>query len=167
VTIATDLRAVIASGDHFASPPQTPAAMPETSRRIASQFRPATRWQTPAPWRSAPATVSEIGMRHGAPELEGKRQAPPLLCATTAVAMLADLRLSIRRGHWKVAIRRFLMMRARAFDVPAHETRQCSALIAKCPAIDLARMEMAAAEWVRLVTGFAAARLDTPPAPAL
>jgi hypothetical protein len=69
----------------------------------------------------------------------------------TAQAMLEDLRVSIRRGYWKVAIRRFLMMRARAFDVPVVETQQCREFLARCPAAELLRMEKATDEWARMV----------------
>jgi hypothetical protein len=70
----------------------------------------------------------------------------------TAEAMLEDLRASIGRDYWKVAIRRFLMMRARAFEVPAAETQRCLAFIARCPPADLLRMERAAGEWARMVS---------------
>ena len=132
------------NGPEWIDPPLTMADTPPS--------RPATRWRTPVTWKpAAPTAAPHVQDEQSALQL--KRPAARVQPVATADAMLEDLRGSIRRGYWKVAIRRFLMMQARAFDVPATETCKCREFIARCPSTDLLRIATAVEQWASMVSG--------------
>ena len=101
--------------------------------------RPSTQWCTPS------GRCEWAFLDLGTPG-QGAIQPP-----STADAMLASLRESIGRGYWKLAIRRYLMMCARGFEVPRRETQRCRTFIARCPAADLLKIHRCVAAWARMV----------------
>jgi hypothetical protein len=100
--------------------------------------RPATRWVVvpsferlcaergglAAPASSAPAAASEL----------------PALVAR-----------DLRRGHVNLAIRHFLMARARGSSVPPGVQRDCEALLQACPSPRRRRIARDVENWVRMV----------------
>jgi hypothetical protein len=54
---------------------------------------------------------------------------------------------ALRRGYWRVAIRRFLILQACELEVPDHVHQEMSALMAACPAADLRRMTWQVGAW--------------------
>jgi len=57
-----------------------------------------------------------------------------------ADVMLLELRLYLERGYWRVAIRRFLLMKAQGLDVPESDAKRCNEFIGRCSAAELERM---------------------------
>jgi 3-methyl-2-oxobutanoate hydroxymethyltransferase len=64
------------------------------------------------------------------------------------VVLLELLATNLRRGHWRVAIRRFLMLVACGVDVPDAHKGVCEALLGTCPPRDLRRIRDGVQSWV-------------------
>ena len=72
--------------------------------------------------------------------------------ATPSLGALSRLLMdSLRRGHRKVAVRRFLMLRACRSAVAADARAACEATISTLPVAELRRMTDAAQAWAVLV----------------
>ena len=108
---------------------------------MATQARPATRWVV-RPSFEVPATfrnTHDDGAQHGAvPCVQGPVQA--LLAADLA------------KGHVRLAIRHFLMLRASGVPVPAAVSEECTALLNACPARLLQRIVLDVERWLQVVT---------------
>jgi hypothetical protein len=63
------------------------------------------------------------------------------------------MEVSLRRGHRKVAARRFLMLDALGIDVPAPAQAVCESTIGRLPAAERQHMQNAAWMWAAMVTG--------------
>lgn len=70
-------------------------------------------------------------------------------------ALLALLEHSLRRGHWRLAVRRYLMLRAQSHEVPPDCCERCERLIAAASRRELGRIRQQVHEWVCLVAGAA------------
>jgi hypothetical protein len=129
-----------------------------------TDYRPATCWCTPVYWESgnrrAPTTKhatplllrSAARRRFPADGLTSSKQRGGVAHRPgPAETMLLELQTYIERGYWKVAIRRFLMMRAQGFDVPLRDAERCKELIARCSAAELRRIDRSIGEWARMV----------------
>jgi hypothetical protein len=69
----------------------------------------------------------------------------------SADALLRLLRTSIRRGHWRVACRRYLMLRECGAAVPAECQLECESLLQRCSPAQLLHMQMDARSWAATV----------------
>jgi hypothetical protein len=67
--------------------------------------------------------------------------------------LLQLLHGSLQRGHWKVAVRRYLMLAACGFEVSARLRLRCEAYIARCPARELRRTQEDVQAWAECVRG--------------
>lgn len=67
-------------------------------------------------------------------------------------ALLALLQDSLEKGHWKVALRRFLMLRSFGLSIPDEQATVCEQFMARCPGRELARMHQSAIDWVAMVS---------------
>jgi hypothetical protein len=104
-------------------------------------YRPQTRWCGPHPW--APQAVEPSASRRPRRPVErGRRD-----------VLLDLLEQSLRKGHWRVAVRRFLMLAACGFEVPADQRSRCEAYLRDCPARDLQKMRSDVGAWQQCVSG--------------
>jgi aspartate 1-decarboxylase len=78
----------------------------------------------------------------------------------TRAVILDELATSLERGHWRVALRRFLMLRARDFDIPDSYKTRCEALMSACPARDLRRIQDQVQSWVDMLTPSLSTRFE-------
>jgi hypothetical protein len=70
----------------------------------------------------------------------------------TGVVLLQLLATDLRRRHWRVAIRRFLMRVACGVDVPESSPKAaCEALLLACPARDLRRILDGVQSWLDML----------------
>jgi hypothetical protein len=69
----------------------------------------------------------------------------------TNAVLVELLATSLRRGHWRVAIRRFLMLVACGVDVPEADKAACEALLSTCPERDLRRISDGVHSWVDML----------------
>jgi hypothetical protein len=65
--------------------------------------------------------------------------------------LLQLLETDLQRRHWRVAIRRFLMLLACGVDVPDSPKAACEALLLACPARDLRRIRDGVQSWVDML----------------
>jgi hypothetical protein len=77
--------------------------------------------------------------------------APERPTAACARALMQSMMDSLRRGHHKVAARRFLMLRACRATVPEAARLACESTIARLSAGERARMSDAAQRWAALL----------------
>lgn len=64
--------------------------------------------------------------------------------------LVLQVEASLKRGYWRLAIRRFLMLQAYEFEVPEELREELTALIAACPAADLRRIRWQVGAWWNL-----------------
>lgn len=67
--------------------------------------------------------------------------------------LLGLLHDSLQRGYWKVALRRYLMLAACGFEVPAPLRLRCEADLGRCPPSELRRIQEAVRAWAECVSG--------------
>jgi hypothetical protein len=65
----------------------------------------------------------------------------------TREVLLHQLDFTLARGHWRVAIRRFLMLTVCGFEVPDDLAQACEALTLSCPKGDLQRIRCQVQSW--------------------
>ena len=97
-----------------------------------------TEWRPAPPWVS----VRRPAIEHVA------------LAAASAESERCLLRLlaeKLEAGHWRVACRRYLMLRAGNHRVPEDVGRRCEHLLQRCSARELGRMRADAARWAAAV----------------
>jgi hypothetical protein len=90
------------------------------------------------------------------PESWGVSMTPPLNRGAidrreTSVVLLQLLETDLQRRHWRVAIRRFLMLLACGVGVPDSPKAECEALLLACPARDLRRIRDRVQSWVDMM----------------
>ncbi len=61
--------------------------------------------------------------------------------------MLQGLDENLRRGYWKVALRRYLMMRASGLAVPAGLAERCRSRMENCPPAELVKITQGVSAW--------------------
>lgn len=66
-------------------------------------------------------------------------------------ALLALLDHSLKRGHWRLAVRRYLMLRAQSHEVPPPHAESCERLIASASRRELGRIRQQVHDWVCLL----------------
>lgn len=114
----------------------------------SASFRPATAWRFPHPYGTQePAVCAEDAPPAAAPPA----RAVPHRLPHRREVLLALLQESLMRGHWRVALRRYLMLRGCGFEIPEGERRRCEAYLARCKAAELRRMQADARAWLRFV----------------
>jgi len=64
----------------------------------------------------------------------------PCVHPKTREVVLRQLSTALQRGHWRIAIRSFLVLRVYQFNVPARYERELKRLIDNCPTGDLNRI---------------------------
>ena len=101
-------------------------------------YRPQTRWCGPHPF--APAT--------GSPP-RTSRSAVPAPDRALREVLLAQLARDLARGHWKLALRHFLMLEACGHDVPPAQRARCMEHALECPSRDWLRIRDYVSGWVR------------------
>ena len=102
----------------------------------AGKYRPQTRWC------GAPPYAPERPLQPAA-----RMPAPALGVSGPGEAVLAQLRRDLQRGHWRVALRHFLMLQAYGYEVPAAERRRCLEGARRCAAREWRKIEADVAEW--------------------
>ena len=103
-----------------------------------------TEWRPAPPWAAAACRPS------------AGRAASAVASAESARCLLRLLADKLEAGHWRVACRRYLMLRAGNHRVPEDVGRRCEHLLQRCSARELGRMRADAARWaaaVRLAPG--------------
>ena len=113
-------------------------------------YRPATRWCQPhpfgpEPWRSEPQAQCErrtaTRWATAGPRAERSRDA----------VLLDLLQQSLARGHWKLALRRYLMLLACGCEVPAAQREACERHLRRCEPRGLRKMEEDVRAWSRCI----------------
>jgi hypothetical protein len=66
-------------------------------------------------------------------------------------ALLALLRQSLEKGHWRVALRRFFMLRSLGLAVPAEVSAICERFMRRCADRELASMHQSAQDLAAMV----------------
>jgi len=69
---------------------------------------------------------------------------------TTSDAICQSLMVSLQRGHWRVAIRQFLMLQVVGGEMPHSAYTQCQAHMERCPPRDLQKIGGAVREWAQM-----------------
>lgn len=114
----------------------------------AKSYQPRTRWCGPHPyaaWNAAPRETEPP-----APMAPARRPARPP-ARSSAEVLLAQLRLDLQRGHWRLALRHFLMLQAYGFEVPPAESSHCLAHARACAHREWLKMQADVAAWARCV----------------
>ena len=75
----------------------------------------------------------------------------PRVHRDTRDVLVAQLAISLERGHWRVAIRRFLMLSACGFDMPDGYRTACEALVLSRSEGDLRRIRHGVQSWVDML----------------
>ena len=88
---------------------------------------------------------------------------PAVLTRESEHALFAALRSSMHLGHWRVACRRYLMLRAVQAALPASWVDRCEALLERCSDREKQRMLADVEHWMLLLPGVCAARPAVPP----
>jgi hypothetical protein len=114
----------------------------------SASFRPATAWRFPHPYGTREQAVRAAGARSPA---AARARAAPHGASQRREVLLVLLRESLVRGHWRVALRRYLMLRGCGFDVPERERQRCETYLARCKSTELGRMQADARAWSRFV----------------
>ena len=113
-------------------------------------YRPATRWCLPHPFGQEPwqpASEAQCGRR--------ATIRPPL--ARTRIersrheVLLDLLEESLARGHWKLAVRRYLMLLACGCEVPEAPRAACERHLRRCEPRGLRKMEDDVRAWSRCI----------------
>lgn len=99
----------------------------------APAYRPATRWCSPDPF----------GV--------GRRPVPRKPVESTEHALRAMLQSNLARGHWRLAIRHFLMLQAGGWSVGSELSQRCDAYIETCSRQDLQKIRTTVCAWAELV----------------
>jgi len=113
-------------------------------------YRPATRWCQPHPfgqeaWRPEPEAQCERRTATG--------WATTGSCAEPSrdEVLLHLLDQSLARGHWKLALRRYLMLLACGCEVPAAQREACERHLHRCEPRGLRKMEEDVRAWSRCI----------------
>jgi hypothetical protein len=93
------------------------------------------------------------------PEYVVAAEALPGACCN-AEALLALLLASIEHGHWRVALKRYLMLLACGVPVPACYDIECRRYAARCSERSLATMRANVRRWAAMVGAAGVARID-------
>jgi hypothetical protein len=113
----------------------------------SAPYRPATRWCLPH------SQLQEIWQRE--PDAQGERLAVlrlPRAAGRSRQEVLLDLlQESLARGHWKLALRRYLMLLACDCEVPAAQRAICERHLRRCPPRGLRKMEEDVRAWSRCI----------------
>lgn len=122
-------------------------------------YRPATRWCFPPVF-----TVVEAQRERSLSPwpLERSAAALPTPLRDTGDVLRQLLARHLERGEWRMAIRRFLMLRSLGCQLPRAQRERCENHLRHCPPRDLRRMEAAVRDWVALTAGTQA---DAEPSP--
>lgn len=114
----------------------------------AGGYQPRTRWCGPPPYAAACAAPREP--EPAAPTRAAPARAPATPRASSSgEVLLAQLRRDLQRGHWRLALRHFLMLQAYGCEVPPAEQRHCLEHARVCAAREWARMQADVAAWAR------------------
>lgn len=105
----------------------------------AGSYRPQTRWCGALPYAAEPAREPAAG-RPG--EVRGR-------AASAGDVLLAQLRRELQRGHWRVALRHFLMLQAYGYEVPPAERRRCLERAQGCAGREWRKIEEDVAAWAQ------------------
>ncbi|CAD5371447.1 hypothetical protein RA210_U150090 [Rubrivivax sp. A210] len=87
----------------------------------------------------------------------GRTMGEAVIGVASADELLASLAASLRRGHWRVACRRYLMLRASGTTISERHGAEFDSLLDRCMAHERARMQRDAAAWAQMLQGGAAA----------
>lgn len=109
----------------------------------ALTFTPATHWQLARPVRR------RAGNLLGKPTPE------------QSAALLQLMRESLKKGHWKVAVRRFYMMVEFGCSIPDEELETCRAFAAQMDGRELKRVREDVRAWAHFVRLGLEPRSDT------
>ena len=102
-------------------------------------MQPATRWAFPAP----AAIAADGDCSAWAPAQPSSDSTPDVLMRL----LMADL----RRRHFNVAMRHFLMLKASGASVPVMVERRCEELLQNCPTSRRNRITRDVSRWARMV----------------
>lgn len=113
-------------------------------------YRPMTRWCHPHPYLAAGGAQPSPPSPPAAPA-PVPRPARWRAQRSRHDVLLALLDDSLARGHWRVALRRFVMLLACGYEVPAHQRALCELHRERCRERELRKMEADAQAWLRCV----------------
>jgi hypothetical protein len=118
--------------------------------REAGSYRPRTRWCGPHPFAAASAAPREVAQP--APLRAAPARLPARPHASSAgEVLLAQLQRDLQRGHWRLALRHFLMLQAYGCEVPPAEQRHCLEHARACAHREWLKMQADVAAWARCV----------------
>lgn len=103
----------------------------------AAGYRPQTRWCGPHPFAPGAGSRPKSSRAAAAPD-PGLRE-----------VLLAQLARDLARGHWKLALRHFLMLEACGHEVPPEQRARCMEHALECPSRDWLRIQADVSGWVR------------------
>jgi hypothetical protein len=110
------------------------------------QARVATRWVA-----ASDPCASAFHVGH-APIAESMLHAAERENARRRAELLALLQGSRARNHWRVALRRYLMLRECGYDVPADIAAYCEPLVCRMADSELGRAREAVRMWVAMTS---------------
>jgi hypothetical protein len=119
------------------------------AHEASEAYRPATRWCPPhpfgqQPWRSEPeAPCGHRTVTRWSVERDAERSRREVL--------LDLLEQSLKRGHWKLALRRYLMLLACGCEVPSPQRAACERHLRRCEPRGLRKMEEDVRAWSRCI----------------
>jgi len=110
-------------------------------------YRPQTRWCGASPYGEAPPP-DRAPRRPQPPRANAAGTLPPRP-TTPGDVLLVQLRRELQRGHWRVALRHFLMLQAYGYEVPPAERRRCLERARDCAAREWLKIESDVAAWAQ------------------
>ncbi len=123
--------------------------------RGAESYQPRTRWCGPHPYAAVSAPPLEPDGSPASPPPPRAalvRVTPRARASSCADVLLAQLRRDLQRGHWRVALRHFLMLEACGYEVPPAERRSCLEHARACAGRQWLKIQADVAEWARCLT---------------
>jgi hypothetical protein len=114
-------------------------------------LQPKTLWCGPSPFR-AEGAASSITLQ---------RRDESQASAQTRDALIELLTHSLKRGHWRVALRRFAMLANAGFDVPVTLKQECDLLAARLSPREMTKMVADARAWTECLSWHPDARAQS------
>ena len=113
----------------------------------AGDYRPQTRWCGASPYaRTPPPARVPLPPQQPGANAGGAWPAQP---TSPGEVLLAQLRRELQRGHWRVALRHFLMLQAYGYEVPTAERRRCLERARDCASREWLKIEADVAAWAQ------------------
>jgi len=108
---------------------------------------PMTRWACPPPWQALTDKLAQTRTVKGGPACRHAAAVRAREEEGHTAALLQMLADDLRRGHWNLDARHYLMVRTQGRCVPAEMSTRCDAVLARCPATRLSVIQEQVKLW--------------------